>query len=84
MVEMGLSSQLGEKIMKACEEAKNFHKENSFIATVQSRYNWLESRLQFFQKHMLQKELKEVKDVVENPRISKRLGKGAYEWRDIE
>lgn len=51
---------------------------------MQSRYNWLESRLQFFQKHMLQKELKEVKEVVDHPRIKKKLGEGSYEWKDPE
>jgi hypothetical protein len=57
-------SKLGDKILKGFEEAKKYHKENSYIVNLQSRYNWLESRLQFFQKHMLQKELKEVKDTV--------------------
>jgi len=55
MIELGLAAQLGDKVLKALEEAKKYHKENSHIASIQSRYNWLESRLQFFQKHMLQK-----------------------------
>ena len=31
---------------------------------------------------MLQKELKEVKDVVEHPKIKKALGQNSYEWKD--
>jgi hypothetical protein len=48
------------------------------------QYNSLEGRLQFFQKHMLQKELKEIRDVVESPKIKKKLSAKSYEWKDIE
>lgn len=61
MIEMNYTPKLGEKLLKAFDEAKKFNKENSFISSIKSRYNWLEGKLQFFQKHMLQKELKEVK-----------------------
>lgn len=64
IMELGFRGKLGDKLLKAYDEALAYHRENAFISSVESRYNWLESRLQFFQKHMLQKELKEVKDVV--------------------
>ncbi len=41
MIELGVASKLGDKIIKAHEEAKGFYKENSFIESIQSRYNWL-------------------------------------------
>jgi hypothetical protein len=84
MIELGFSGKLGDKILKCCEEAQSYYKENAFISSVESRYNWLESRLQFFQKHMLQKELKEVKEVIENLKIKKKLSSSSFEWRDAE
>lgn len=33
---------------------------------------------------MLQKELKEIRDVVENPKIKKKLSAKSYEWHDVE
>jgi hypothetical protein len=33
---------------------------------------------------MLQKELKQIREIVENPKIKKKLGPTSYEWRDVE
>ena len=33
---------------------------------------------------MLQKELKEIREVIENPRIKKKLAPRSYEWRDLD
>jgi hypothetical protein len=33
---------------------------------------------------MLQKELKEIKDLIENPKIKKKLSNKSYEWRDLD
>jgi hypothetical protein len=33
---------------------------------------------------MLQKELKEIKEVVESPKIKKKLSAKSYEWRDLD
>ena len=41
MIELGYTSKLGDKIIKAYEEAKKFHKDNSFINNIKAQYNWL-------------------------------------------
>ena len=33
---------------------------------------------------MLQKQLKQIRDIVENPKIKKKLGPTSYEWKDID
>ena len=56
------------------DEAKKFHKENSLIKNLKARLNNVEGRLQFFQKNMLQKELEEIREVILNPPIRKKVG----------
>ena len=73
---------LSEKLLSSFEEAKHYHKENSFIKNLKSRYNNIEGKLQFFQKNNLSRELDEIREFVESPPIKKKLSNTAYEWKD--
>ena len=55
IIEMNYGADLSEKLLSSFEEAKFYHKENSFIKNMRSRYNNIEGKLQFFQKNNLAK-----------------------------
>ena len=79
---MNYGTELSEKFLNSFEEAKFYHKENSFIKNLRSRYNNIEGKLQFFQKNNLAKELNEIKEVISSPPIKKKLSETSYEWKD--
>lgn len=39
IMEMNFSLELSEKLLKSFEEAKKYHKENSYIKNLQARFN---------------------------------------------
>lgn len=51
---------------------------------MKSRYNSIEGRLQHFQKIIVMKELSEIRAIINDPPIRKKLTDASYIWKDVD
>lgn len=79
---MNFWMEIPERVHKSFEQAKKYYGENTYIKNLQTRYNNIEGKLQFFEKEIVKKQLLEIKQFIMVPPIKKKIKENSYEWKD--